>query len=61
MAATRTQIHSHRYVSGWCEAARHHRCKGSYAGAACCWPATWEPVPEAVPTGNRRSDSASVR
>jgi len=35
MATPRAQIRVHRYVSGWCEAALHHRCKGSYAGTAC--------------------------
>jgi hypothetical protein len=35
MNASQTQIRAHRYMSGWCEAARHDRCKGSYAGTAC--------------------------
>ena len=36
MAAPRARIRAHRYVSGWCETALHQRCKGSYAGTACC-------------------------
>lgn len=36
MAALREQIRAHRYVSGWCEAARHNRCPGGYGGTACC-------------------------
>jgi len=35
MATSRAQSIVHRYVSGWCEAALHNRCKGSYADAAC--------------------------
>jgi hypothetical protein len=35
MNASQAQIRTHRYTSGWCEAARHDRCKGGYAGTAC--------------------------
>ncbi len=36
MAAHHAPIHDHSYVSGWCESTSHERCKGSYAGTACC-------------------------
>ena len=32
------QVRRHRYISGWCSATRHDRCKGSYAGTACACP-----------------------
>lgn len=35
MKGSGTQVEPHRYVSGWCEAAWHERCKGSYAGTEC--------------------------
>ncbi len=38
MAARSAQIQVQPYVSGWCETASHHRCKGNYAGTACCCP-----------------------
>ena len=49
MAVLHAQIRVHRYVSGWCEAARHHRCKGSYAGTACCCSCHREAVPAPEP------------
>ncbi|MGO9782814.1 MAG: hypothetical protein ACLPQY_24080 [Streptosporangiaceae bacterium] len=45
MATPRAQIRVHRYVSGWCEAALHYRCKGSYAGTACCCSCHRQAVP----------------
>jgi hypothetical protein len=45
MATPRAQIRAHRYVSGWCEAALQNRCKGSYAGAACCCQCHRQAVP----------------
>jgi hypothetical protein len=45
MARPRAQIRVHRYVSGWCEAALHNRCKGSYADAACCCQCHRQTVP----------------
>jgi hypothetical protein len=36
MRAPLAQIRVYRYVSGWCKAALHNRCVGSYAGTACC-------------------------
>ena len=44
MAVPRAQIRVHRYVPGWCEAALHHRCQGSYAGTACCYSCHQQPV-----------------
>jgi len=32
MTTPSVHIRVRRYVSGWCEAALHNRCKGSYAG-----------------------------
>ena len=52
MAASRAQIRVHRYVSGWCEAALHNRCKGSYAGTACCCSCHRQAIPE---TGTART------
>ena len=38
MPSPSAQIRVRHYVSGCCEAAWHDRCKGSYAGTACCCP-----------------------
>ena len=48
MATPRAQILVHRYVSGWCEAALHYRCKGSYAAplAAARVTGRLSPAPE---------------
>jgi hypothetical protein len=45
VTTSHSQLLSHRYTSGWCEAARHDRCKGSYAGTACSCSCHREPVP----------------
>lgn len=49
MSAPRAELRSPRYISGWCGSALHHRCKGSYAGTACCCPC--HQFEQAVPTG----------
>ncbi|MGH3125923.1 MAG: hypothetical protein ACRDND_33515 [Streptosporangiaceae bacterium] len=45
MATPGAQIRPHRYVSGWCETALHHRCKGSYAGTVCNCPCHRQAIP----------------
>jgi hypothetical protein len=45
MATPHAQIRAHRYVSGWCDAALHNCCKGSYAGAACCFRCHRQAIP----------------
>lgn len=53
MNASHTQIRTHRYTSGWCEAAWHDRCKGSYAGTACHCSCHRQAVPERSAEGTR--------
>ena len=59
MAAPRAQIRVRRYVSGWCEAALHNRCKGGYSGTACCCSWHREAVAETGTAGTAAASRGS--